>query len=248
MNKIRLAYSISILMHIIAVAAVVLFLNPLGGNSNATEPKPATITYLIPKPTIKEILPNMGEQHSVTLPPLKINANNQLNGTALNPISQVNSTIATTSSTLRNIAQVQTDPLNYPKTVGNILPQNLQLNENNINITFQNNPRLLVSFSSVQDTVAKHSQTNGVISYLQRLARLLVGNNKNNNANNNTHSTNLTAHILVDRSGRVYSTNFIRRGLPIQENIAYDIIHSLRFNAESNGQSSAATITINIPL
>lgn len=251
MNKIRLAYSISIAMHIVAVAAVLALLSPLNSTSDTPTQKNATITYLINKPNIKEILPNMGRQQQ--LPPLKINTNNQIDASSSNPIANASSTLSTTPQPLKNITQTTTKPLNYPKTMGNILPQALTFDKSSIQIHFQDNPRLLISFDSVKGIVAKHTKTGGVLMYLQRLARLFVGsgNNDNDNDNNSDETTpviSLSAHILVDKSGRVYSTNFIRRGLPLQESIAYDVIRSLRFNAESSGKASSAIITVNIPL
>lgn len=249
MNKIRFAYSLSIALHIIGIIAVITLLNPLNSNNN-NYLEPATITYIIQKPNIKEILPNL-KTETQNVPPLKINTNNKENNSNANknPITNVNTSF-TATNTLKRISSVETNTITYPQTVGNILPNTLILDDNKIQINFQNNPRLLLNFDKVQDAVSRHTK-NGILSYFQRLARLLIGKNDNNPNNNNTNNTlaiTLNAHILIDKSGRVYSVNFISRGLPVQETIMSDIIQSLRFNAETDNSTTPATITINIPL
>ncbi len=244
MNKIRLAYSVSIIIHIVGIVALVVLLTPLSNKSNAPLGE-ASITYLITKPNIKEILPNMDVKQQ-PLPPLKININNTLANNNNTPISSVMNNF-TAPSTLVNITPSKTQTLEYPSIVGNILPHSLLLDSSNINITFQTNPRLLVKFDSVQ-TVIDRREKGRIAAYLQRLARLIVGGIGKPTQGDEPNTANLTAYLLVDRSGRVYNINFIQRGFPLQEQIVSDVIQSLRFNAATDDQVSSAAITVQVPM
>ncbi len=244
MNKIRLAYSVSIIIHIVGIVALVVLLTPLSNKSNAPLGE-ASITYLITKPNIKEILPNMDVKQQ-PLPPLKININNTLANNNNTPISSVMNNF-TAPSTLVNITPSKTQTLEYPSIVGNILPHSLLLDSSNINITFQTNPRLLVKFDSVQ-TVIDRREKGRIAAYLQRLARLIVGGIGKPTQGDEPNTANLTAYLLVDRSGRVYNINFIQRGFPLQEQIVSEVIQSLRFNAATDDQVSSAVITVQVPM
>ncbi len=244
MNKIRLAYSVSVILHIVGIVALVILLAPLNKRPD-TPLGEASITYLIAKPSIKEILPNMGVEQQ-PIPPLRISTNNTLTSNNHAPISTVTSNF-TAPSTLVSITPDRTQTLEYPPIVGNILPRTLLLDRGSIDITFQTNPRLLVGFDSVQSVIDSYGKGR-IAAYLQRLARLIVGGIGKSTQGDEPKAASLTAYILVDRSGRVYSTNFIQRGFPLQEQIVAEVIQSLRFNAATKNQVSSAIITVLVPM